>query len=118
LIHKLSKHLIICIDFDGTIVEHSYPEIGDPLPQAIEVIKEIQQAGHKIILWTCREGNTLQQAVDFCRKHDIEFDGVNEAINDFREEGLKRKPFADYYIDDRNINGFPGWDVVREIVLN
>ena len=48
MIHKLSKRLIVCIDFDGTIVEHSYPEIGNPLPQAIEVIKEIQQAGIRL----------------------------------------------------------------------
>ena len=89
-------------------------------------MKELQEAGWRLILWTCREnaGNNISKqyltdAVEFCRINGIEFDAVNEAIleEDFREFGLRRKPYAHVYIDDRNLLGFPGWKVVREILL-
>lgn len=109
---------IICVDFDGTIVEHSYPDIGNPKNDAFEVLSELKDAGCKVILWTCREGETLENAVEFCKQHGLEFDAVNEAIDDFRCSGLKRKPFADYYIDDRNIGGLPDWETIREILFS
>lgn len=117
----------ITIDFDGTIVEHKFPKIGDPLPLAFEVLKELKEAGWKLILWTCRENEGyninrqfLKEAVDFCLENGVEFDAVNETIleNDFREgRCIMRKPHAAYHIDDRNLGGFPGWDVVRKIIL-
>lgn len=114
---------IFCVDFDGTIVGHAFPEIGDEMPGAFDVLKELKAAGHKLILWTCREDegrNYLTEAVDFCRTNGVEFDAVNATIDesDFRPEGgLKRKPFAHCYIDDRNLLGFPGWHIVRETVF-
>ena len=38
--------MIIAVDFDGTIVEHKYPEIGRELPFAIETLKKLQQERH------------------------------------------------------------------------
>lgn len=121
------KELIICVDFDGTLVEHRYPAIGHPLPGAFETLKELKEAGHKLILWTCREDfgydinrQYLREAVDFCGKQGVEFDAVNETIPeaDFRPERCKRrKPYADYYIDDAIPFGFPGWDKIREFFL-
>lgn len=118
---------VLLLDFDGTIVEFAFPKIGKPMPEAFEVMKELQEAGWKLILWTCRENNGnriseqyLTEAVDFCRENGIEFDAVNEALpeEDFRPEGcLMRKPHATYVIDDRNLGGFPGWSVVREVIL-
>ena len=115
---------VILIDFDGTVVEHKFPHIGPPMPNAFEVLKELKEAGWKLVLWTCREdfgyNRYLQEAVDFCRDNGIEFDGVNEALieEDFRpDKCLKRKPHAHYCIDDRNLGGFPGWDVVRDTIL-
>lgn len=122
----MKRDPIACIDFDGTIVEHAFPEIGEPLPGAFEVLRDMQQAGWKLILWTCRENHErliskryLADAVAYCSENGVEFDAVNEAIAelDFRESGLRRKPYADQYIDDRNLGGFPGWDVVRELLL-
>lgn len=49
--------MIIAVDFDGTIVEHKYPEIGRELPFAIETLKKLQQERHRLILWSVREGN-------------------------------------------------------------
>ena len=58
--------MTIAIDFDGTIVEHRYPEIGREIPFAIETLKRLIKDGHKLILWTVREGELLQEAVDWC----------------------------------------------------
>lgn len=117
------KRGMILIDFDGTIVQHSFPGIGEPLPLAFEVMAELQQAGWELILWTCREDEArpyLTEAVEFCLKNGIEFDAINETIHerDFRpEDSLKRKPHAHYVIDDRNFGGFPGWEVIRKVIL-
>lgn len=118
---------VATIDFDGTIVEHFFPRIGEPLPLAFEVLKEMKAAGWKLILWTCRENSTryenrqyLTDAVDFCLKNGVEFDAVNEAIReeDFRDDDFSlRKPYAHCHIDDKNLGGFPGWDVVRKVLL-
>lgn len=116
------------IDFDGTIVKHEFPRIGPPLPGAFEVLKELKAAGWKLILWTCREDDGykidrqfLKEAVEFCRENGVEFDAVNEPCMDceFRpENGLKRKVYGSVYIDDRNLGGFPGWDVVRRVLID
>lgn len=115
---------VICVDFDGTVVRHAFPKIGEPLPGAFEVLKELKAAGYRLILWTCREDgngkNYLTEAVEFCRKNGVEFDAHNETIKEaeFREDGVDlRKPYCRYFIDDRNLGGFPGWDVVREVIL-
>lgn len=122
----MSKGVVI-IDFDGTIVEHCFPRIGEPLPNAFEVMRDLKAAGYKLILWTCREDygykidkQYLTAAVNFCLENGVEFDAVNETImeEDFRpEDCIKRKPYGHHYIDDRNIGGFPGWDKVRELLL-
>ncbi len=116
------------IDFDGTIVKHEFPKIGPALPGAFEVLKELKAAGWKLILWTCREDDGykidrqfLKEAVEFCRENGVEFDAVNEPCMDceFRpEKGLKRKVYENVYIDDRNLGGFPGWDVVRRVLID
>jgi len=112
------KKLVISIDFDGSVVEHVYPEIGNPMPQAFEVLKELQGAGHRLVLWTCREGKDLQDAIEFCKLNGIEF--VSHNVN-AREDAYiwppSRKILADVYIDDKNLGGFPGWEKVREILL-
>ncbi len=112
---------IISCDFDGTIVEGKYPEIGEPLDGAIETLRDLIVAGHRLILNTCREDvkkrKYLTEAVEFCRKHGVEFVSINENSldDDFRDEnGLRRKVYAHFYIDDRNLGGFLGWHVVRE----
>ncbi len=120
---------VLLIDFDGTVVEHKFPKIGKPLPQAFEVLKELQKEGWKLILWTCRENvgylinkQFLKDAVDFCKDNGLEFDEINSPLLDFDFRSgydcLMRKPHASFVIDDSNIGGFPGWDIVREILIN
>lgn len=102
-----SRH--VAVDFDGTVVAHMYPQIGAEAPHAIRVLKRLQAAGHKIILWTCREnGGHLKEAVQWMEESGIDLYMVNETKldDDFRGEGLRRKLLASLYIDDRNI-GIP-----------
>ena len=98
--------MIIAVDFDGTIVEHRYPAIGRELPFAIETLKKLAKEGHRLILWTVREGRLLEEAVQFCRERGLEFYAVNR---DYPEEEknknnhFSRKLKADLWIDDRNV---------------
>lgn len=111
--------MIIAIDFDGTICQNEYPEIGDPIPLAIESIKELKERGHDLILWTCRQGELLDDAVKWCKEHGIPFDLVNEhEPNNLRAFGgvAGNKVFANIYIDDRNLGGFPGWERAMELI--
>ncbi len=105
--------LTIAVDFDGTIVEHAYPRIGKEMLFAFDTLKALQKKGHKLILWTFREGDSLEDAVQFCKEHGVEFYAVNK---NFPEESYtdmsSRKVLADVYIDDRNLGGFPGWSQV------
>ncbi len=110
--------MIIAIDFDGTICQNKYPEIGEPLPLAIESIRELHQT-HYLILWTCRQGEQLDDAVKWCKEHGILFDSVNghEPNNLKAFDGVAgNKVYADIYIDDRNLGGFPGWQRAMELI--
>ena len=95
----------IAVDFDGTIVTHEYPKIGREIPFAIETLKMLIRDQHRLILWSVREGELLQEAVDWCKERGVEFWAVNK---DYPEESYEnnnhfsRKLKADYFIDDRN----------------
>jgi hypothetical protein len=99
---------LIAIDFDGTLVKHEFPDIGEWLPHAERVAQRLCDAGHRLILNTCRENERrrkyLAEAVEHCERHGITFVSVNEnrPEDDFRENG-GRKVYAHLYIDDRNI---------------
>ena len=111
--------MIIAVDFDGTIVEHKYPEIGRELPFAIETLKKLQQERHRLILWSVREGELLQEAVDFCRERGLEFYAVNSNYPDGEIiDNQPRKLNAELFIDDRNLGGLPDWGVIYRMVLS
>ena len=101
----IRKYEYIAIDFDGTLCEDKFPEIGNPNNTVVEYIIRQAQGGAKIILHTCRENESerqyLDEAVEWCKTHEIPISAVNE--NPFIPFG-KRKPYADIYIDDRAIN--------------
>ena len=107
---------IIAVDFDGTIAEDRYPGIGKPMPFAFETLKMLQGDGHRLILWTYRTGKKLNEAVEFCREHGIEFYAVNKGFpeEDMQHPDTSRKIHADLFIDDRNFGGFPGWGVIYQ----
>ncbi len=111
--------MTIAVDFDGTIVEHRYPEIGKELPFATQTLKMLIEDRHKLILWSVREGKLLDEAVEWCRKRGVEFYAINK---DFPEEDLdknqsfSRKLKADVWIDDRNIGGLPDWGTIYQMI--
>lgn len=95
----------IAIDFDGTIVQHEFPEIGREVPGAFFWMKEFQKRGAKLILWTMRSydgddemGDTLTPAIEHCRENGVEFIGHNE--NPLETWSTSHKQYAHLYIDD------------------
>ena len=84
--------MYIAVDFDGTIVEHRYPEIGKERPFAVETLKRLINDRHRLILWSVREGKLLDDAVEWCRARGLEFYAVNKdfAIVCLIETGNKR----------------------------
>lgn len=123
--------MIIAVDFDGTIVDHRFPEIGDPVPGAFMWLKEFRKAGAKLILWTMRSngqesGNVLSEANDFCLQYGVFFDYINENPQEWT---TSPKAYAHVYIDDAAFgcplkeNPRPGgrpfvdWDIVGPAVM-
>ena len=95
--------MTIAVDFDGTIVENKYPEIGKELPFAIHTLQLLQEEGNRLILFTSREGDLLDEAIAFCHERGLDFYSVNS--NDPPEAMFPRhsaKVIADVYIDDRS----------------
>ena len=113
--------MIIAIDFEGTIVEHRYTAIGKERPFAIETLKKLNKDGHRLILWTVREGRLLEEAVQFCRERGVEFYAVNRDYPEEEKEhnrNYSRKLKADVWIDDRNVGGLPDWGTIYEIITH
>jgi hypothetical protein len=107
----------IAVDFDGTIVEHEYPKIGNEKLFAFQTLKELDKMGARLILWTFRTGTELDEAVEFCRKNGIEFYAVNKNYpEEIFNDTVNRKIDADIFIDDKNIGGFPGWSEVWQML--
>ena len=98
---------IYAIDFDGTIVENKFSDIGPANPEAIEFIKALQERGDKWILYTMREGDYLMQAVDWLAFRGLHPDAVNDNLPEMKEfyKNNPRKVFANVYIDDHNAGG-------------
>ncbi|NBV04178.1 MAG: hydrolase [Cytophagia bacterium] len=112
------KSKTIAVDFDGTVVEHAYPAIGREMLFAFATLKRLQERGHKLILWSIREGKTLQEAVDYCKANGVEFYAVNANFpGEVLEPGVSaRKVNADIFIDDRNVGGFRGWSEIYQML--
>lgn len=111
--------MVIAVDFDGTIVEHRYPSIGKELPFAIETLRKLAEEGHRLILWTVREGQYLNEAVEFCRERGLEFYAVNRDYPEEEKElndNFSRKLKVDVWIDDRNLGGLPDWGTIYEMI--
>lgn len=108
----------IAVDFDGTIVEHQFPRIGRPIANAIEVLKKLNASGHTLIMWTYRHGETLEDAVQYCKSNGIEFYAINTSEpNEVWKDGINRLIDADVFIDDRNVGGLMDWALVEKELL-
>lgn len=96
-----SDSQIYAVDFDGTICENDYPNIGAVKTDVVAALIMLKGRGDKLILWTCREGKELDEAITFCEELGLSFDAVNANIDD--EQGSCKKVHADYYFDDKNL---------------
>lgn len=108
----------IAVDFDGTLVEHKYPEIGRDIPFAMQTLRQLQSDGHLLILFSVREGDLLNEAVDYCRSKGVEFYAVNASSPDDIPSSRRttRKIDADVFIDDHNLGGLPDWGVIYQMI--
>lgn len=117
---------IIAIDFDGTIVEHEFPMIGQLKPDAKEIIQLLKSEGHEIIIWTCRTSQnsfkhiegarpTTMDVHKFLLEEGIPFDTINHNIP---SNGFQPSPkvYADFYIDDKNLGGLPDWKEIYDLI--
>ena len=105
---------ILACDYDGTLYEGSWPDKGTPKQDIIDKVKEFKKYDAEIVLWTCREGISLDEAEKRCKEVGLEFDAVNvnspsqlQYMADKAKDGeyfANRKIFADFYVDDRSGN--------------
>jgi len=97
---------IIAVDFDGTLCENKYPNIGEPNDLLLGYLKHCREKySDKLILWTCRVGEKLDEAIEWCILHGLIFDTVNENLPEIIKKfgGDNRKIYADIYLDDKSI---------------
>lgn len=96
----MSYKPIVAVDFDGTLsLDAQYPNIGRFNTHLYEALMKLRGIGWSIVLWTCREGKELKEAVEWCKMNGLEFDAINE--NPPEVSFKSRKVVADMYIDDR-----------------
>ena len=114
----MSTDMLIAVDFDGTIVEHRYPEIGKEKPFATDTLRRLIADRHRLILWTLREGKLLDEAIEWCKERGVEFYAVNSDYpgQEFDASKPIRKLKVDWVIDDRNIGGLPDWGVIYHLI--
>ncbi len=100
---KQADTMIIALDFDGTVVKHRYPEVGEDIG-AVPVLQALQKNGHQFILFTMRDNhsnhrNCLKEASDWFAKNHINLIGIN--CNPWQKSWTdSTKVYAPMYIDD------------------
>lgn len=118
MIKDYKGYLVLAIDFDGTIAELSFPEVGKLRRDADTVIRRLYEEGHKIIINTCRTGRYEGMAEDFLKENKIPYHYINcnlpELIDTYKQDC--RKISADIYIDDKCIAGLPTWNDIYGLI--
>lgn len=101
---RIIPFTIYAVDFDNTLAFTTWPEIIGPNPPAVEFVRRIQlDPDKRWILWTCREGDRLLDAVEWCMDNGLFPDAVNDNLPEASAAfgGNSRKVYADHYIDDK-----------------
>ena len=124
----MKTKLNFAIDFDNTCVSQiKHPAVGPDVPEAVETMKDLIKAGHKIFLWTVRSDDALELAVAWFEKNGIELSGINKKKGQ-RHYSTSPKMDADVFLDDKSF-GCPliqldwmkkpcvDWRKVREVYL-
>ena len=110
--------MIIAIDFDGTLHQGRWPDIGEPFPGAKDIMGLLKRDGHYLIIWTYREGIRQTEMVNWLMEHEIPFDRINDhKPGSWETYGYKsQKVYAHLYVDDNQVGGLPSWLQVYEWV--
>lgn len=101
--------MIIAVDFDGVLCESRFPEIGAPDYEVVSLVRQLINAGHEVILWTCRTGDRLNEAVEWCEDRGLRFCAVNRNAPSNRERFEAEYPhpspkvYADVYVEDHDL---------------
>lgn len=97
---------ILAVDFDGTLCYSDWPDLGAPNEALITYLRQWRAGGGKLILWTCRTGELLAQAVAWCHGYHLDFDAVNDNLTEVVAAygSNSRKITCDYYIDDKSLS--------------
>ncbi len=100
-----SRAKIIAVDFDGCLVTDRFPAVGEPIAATVAALRREQERGAKVILWTCRRGEQLRAAVEWCAQQGIRLSAVNTNLPEVVEAfgGDTVKVCADEYWDDRAV---------------
>jgi hypothetical protein len=117
---------IIAVDFDGTLCQFAFPNIGDQTEDQKKLMNyliELKEMGHKLILWTCRGDNDsrlfLTEAIEWCKERGLKFDAINKNLESINKlSGYSPKVVADIYIDDRSrfwSFNYPNNDLFEEL---
>jgi len=108
--------MIFAVDFDGTIVTQAWPDIGEERKYAIFVMKKLQESGHKIIIWTGRNGKQLSDIMNWFLSKKFFPDAVN--ANLFFNSGCNNpKIHADVYIEDKSFPPFTNWVHIYNVFI-
>ena len=101
MVTKMSK--TYAVDFDGTLCSNLYPQIGEAKQDVIDKLIKLKEEGNNLILWTCRTGDKLNEAIEWCNEKGLSFDEVNDNLQENKEkyDEDSRKVIADYYLDDK-----------------
>lgn len=109
--------MVIAIEFDGVIVEDKYPAIGEEKPFAFDTLKKLRKRGHTLILWSRRTGHLLDEAVEFCQQHGMEFYTANKSYPEEElDKDVSRKVNADLFIDNRMQSDLPDWGAIYQMI--
>lgn len=107
--NKNTNVKVIAVDFDDFLFKNAYPMVGKPLIKNIKMVKKLQAKGHRIILWSCRDGLPLKRAVKACKAQGLKFVAINDDDPVLKAKWgnnpQSRKIYADLYLDDK------GWGI-------
>jgi hydroxymethylpyrimidine pyrophosphatase-like HAD family hydrolase len=112
------------VDFDGTIVKERQGKFIDKAEEfeeieygAIQTLIDAQEEGYKIIIWTVRTGEVLDEAIKYLNSKGFAPNAVNRNIMPDITFEVSGKVLAQVYMDNRSFPKFTGWKSVRETFL-
>jgi hypothetical protein len=95
----------ICLDFDHTLFMNDYPNVGNPVPHAIDAVRTLKSEGHYIIVASGRANRSersgpdrklgIWRMVHALRVHGVPYDEI--------DDGSQGKILADLYVDDKSL---------------